>query len=147
VAAAGVLLGSVGTVAYTARMVLGGFLGRPRSEGARTAHEPPAGLIAGPCLLAALGVLAWAAPGCLDRGLGAPPGALVGRRPGPHLEILPPLEAPLVASLVVVALGLLTWALLRRRLLPHTSLELLHRSLRATARAGVLTDVLLTGLR
>lgn len=145
VARVGVLIGSVGTVAYTARLVLGGFLGRPRSEATRRAQDPPASLLAGPWILATLGVVAWSVPDALARGLAAMAPPPLGREV--HLALAPSATPALRASLVVVVLGALAWALLRGRLLPHASLEILHRSLRGLARIGAHTDLLFAGLR
>lgn len=63
IAVAGIALGSVGTVAYTLRFLLGTFTGSPRSQGAREAHAPGLAFVGGPALLALL---------TLAAGLGAP---------------------------------------------------------------------------
>ena len=71
-ALAGIVVGSIGTVGYTARFVLGTFTGEPRSKGADHAHSPGAGFLLGPCVLVALTLLGGFAPGLIDHALLAP---------------------------------------------------------------------------
>src|SRR5690606_30036450 len=125
-----------GTVAYTARVVIGAIAGRPGTDRARDAKEPAAGLLAGPSLLGAIGVAAWAAPSWLQRGLLEPvTRGLVGVSPAVALAPFPEPGPALATSGLVIMVGLLVVALLRRRTLPYAEVDVLRATLDATAHA------------
>ena len=58
VAVIAIVLGSIGTIAYTSRFFFGTFAGSPRSEGASNAHAPGFGFLLAPAVLAVLSLLA-----------------------------------------------------------------------------------------
>ncbi|MYB23936.1 MAG: DUF4040 domain-containing protein [Acidimicrobiia bacterium] len=108
---AGVIAGSVLTVAYTVRLLVKLFGPGPRTEPARrrTATAAPA------ALLAAAGVAGYAALGPLLGVLKSAAGRLAGGAEMPTLYRWPGLTAALGISLAVLAAGLLVGLLVTRR--------------------------------
>jgi multicomponent K+:H+ antiporter subunit A len=105
-----IVLGSVGTVAYSSRFFFEVFTGKARSEGARKAADPSPGLLLAPIALAAVTLLAGPAAPWVDRVFLEPVAfSMVG---GP-LEVKPlslwyGINAALLLSVVIVSTGYLT---------------------------------------
>lgn len=108
VALAGIIVGSIGTVWYTARFTLATFFGTPRSEGARDAHAPETGLVAGPALLAALTLAAGLAAGAAGRVFLDPVARALTGRPfeAVPLALWHGITAPFLVSAGILAAGL-----------------------------------------
>jgi multicomponent K+:H+ antiporter subunit A len=102
-----IVLGSVGTVAYSSRFFFEVFTGKPRSEGARKAGRVSTGLLVAPLLLAAVTLLAGPAAPWMDRVFLEPVAfSIVG---GP-LEVKPlslwyGINAALLLSVAIVSAG------------------------------------------
>jgi hydrogenase-4 component B len=116
--AAGVLaLTGALALACFARFFGIGFLGQPRTESARLAHEVPLSMHAGMAILAGLCVLLGIVPGLVIRLLEPVSERLVGATATPSLEALPTLDfdlsqgsyAPLGLVALLVVLGSLPW--------------------------------------
>ncbi len=113
VAVIAIVLGSIGTVAYTSRFFFGVFAGSPRSEGASKAHAPGLGFLLAPAVLAALSLVAGMGAGWTDRWFLEPVSwALVGLPiETPQLALWHGITVPLVLSAGILTLG---WFLYRR---------------------------------
>lgn len=117
VALLGAVLGSIGTVAYTLRYLVGVFGGEPRSKGAREAQGPGAGFSFGPLVLAALTLAIGVLPGVVDRGFLQPvASALIGAKvEAEYLALWHGVTPALLTSIGIVAGGALAWWLLGAR--------------------------------
>jgi multicomponent Na+:H+ antiporter subunit A len=120
VAVLGIVLGSIGTVAYTARFFLGTFAGEARSEGAAAAHSPGAAFIFGPGVLAALSLAGGLGAPYVDRWLLEPVSAALLGYPldAPKLALWHGINVPLILSFVIISGGLLLHRVLEHRHLP-----------------------------
>jgi multicomponent Na+:H+ antiporter subunit A len=120
VAVLGIVLGSIGTVAYTARFFFGVFMGEARSEGAADAHTPGAGFLLGPALLAALSLAGGLGAPWVDHWLLEPvSAALLGYSlDAPALALWHGVNVPLILTSVIIAGGMLVHRLLEHRHLP-----------------------------
>ncbi len=120
VAVAGIVLGSIGTVAYTSRFFFDTFFGRPRGESAARAHAPGVGFVAAPALLAVLSLALGLGAAFTDRWLLEPmTAALLGYRLDvPQLALWHGINVPLILSGVILGLGGLVWWLSERRRFP-----------------------------
>jgi multicomponent Na+:H+ antiporter subunit A len=157
VALAGIVLGSVLTVAYGIRFVWGAFWTKRDADGARVPAtewpDPPIGFLAAPVVLSALTVVAGFAAGWLDKPFAeyadlAPlstPGVAV---PEPaHLLLWHGFQAALWISLATIGIGVLVFVLSNRRdwsrrVLPFTAADAYNAVLRAVARLSVVTTSL-----
>lgn len=104
-----IVLGSVGTVAYSSRFFFEVFTGRPRSDGARRAERPSVGLLMAPLTLAMVTLLAGPAAPWVDRVFLEPVALSIV---GAALEVKPlslwyGVNAALLLSLVIVSAGYL----------------------------------------
>ncbi|MFN8591030.1 MAG: proton-conducting transporter membrane subunit [Thermomicrobiales bacterium] len=98
-----------------------GFLGQPRSETARTAHEVPASMLGGMALLAVLCVLFGVVPGISLRLLQPVSTSLVGATAQPALgglrpfaaSLLPGAYAPIALIGLLAVVGALPWLVAR----------------------------------
>ncbi|MBW2271895.1 MAG: DUF4040 domain-containing protein [Deltaproteobacteria bacterium] len=120
IAVLGIVLGSIGTVAYTVRFFSGVFMDEARSEGAAKAHSPGAGFLVGPALLAALSLAGGLGARYVDRWLLEPvSAALLGYRlDAPELALWHGINVPLILSAVIIAGGILLHRVLEHRHLP-----------------------------
>ncbi len=120
VAVLGIVLGSIGTVAYTSRFFFDTFLGRPRSDGAARAHRVGFGFLFAPALLGALSLAGGLGAGYVDRWLLEPmTAALLGvRLDVPQLALWHGINVPLILSGVILSLGFLLFWLSERRRFP-----------------------------
>lgn len=109
VAVLGIVLGSIGTVAYTARFFFDSFAGEPRSELAAAPRPVGRGFLLAPGLLAGLSVAGGLGAGTVDRILLEPMTAsLLGYAlEAPTLRLWYGVNVPLVLSAVILTLGLL----------------------------------------
>jgi multicomponent K+:H+ antiporter subunit A len=107
IAVFGILIGSIGTVAYSSRFFFGTFFGAPRSEGAAHAHAPGIGLGLAPLLLAALSLCAGLGASWTDRLLLEPfTTSLLGYPlAAPQLALWHGITIPFVLSSAIVILG------------------------------------------
>ena len=110
---AGVVLGSILTVAYTTRLVWGLF-GPSHGHGPTAVTAPSAGFLAGPLLLASLGLAGgfvghWLTPRLATHAASFPEGAHE-----PELTLWHGINLPLILSLVCILGGLALFALTRR---------------------------------
>ena len=104
-----IVLGSVGTVAYSSRFFFEVFTGKARSDGVRTASSPSAGLLLAPIALAAVTLLAGPAAPWVDRVFLEPVAFSMVKGP---LEVKPlslwyGINAALLLSVVIVVTGYL----------------------------------------
>jgi multicomponent Na+:H+ antiporter subunit A len=108
-----IVLGSIGTVAYTARFFLGTFAGSPRSDTVTKAHEPGFGFLLAPAILAALSLAAGVAAKWVDVWFLEPVSwALVGWSiEAPKLALWHGITTPLVLTAGILTAG---WFLFRR---------------------------------
>jgi multicomponent Na+:H+ antiporter subunit A len=120
VAVIGIVLGSIGTAAYSARFFFGCFAGRPRSEGAAAPRRLGLDFLLAPALLAALSLAAGLGAGATDRWVLEPmSAALLGYPLGaPALSLWHGINVPLVLSGVILTLGFLLYRYSERRGLP-----------------------------
>ncbi len=117
VAIGAIVLGSIGTVAYSSRFFFEVFAGKPRSRQAETAHAPPLALVLAPALLAALTLLAGPFARWVDLWFLEPVAMSIVQAP---LEVKPlslwyGINAALVLSVVIATVGYLTDRLLGLR--------------------------------
>jgi multisubunit Na+/H+ antiporter MnhB subunit len=108
-----IVLGSIGTVAYTARFFLGTFTGSPRSDKVTKAHEPEFGFLIAPAILAALSLAAGVGAKWVDVWFLEPVSwALVGWPiEAPKLALWHGITTPLVLTAGILTVG---WFLFRR---------------------------------
>jgi multicomponent Na+:H+ antiporter subunit A len=120
IAVIGIVLGSIGTVAYTARFFFGSFAGSPRSEGARAPRRAGPGFLLGPGILAAISLAAGSLAAFTDRIVLEPLSAALLGYPlaAPALSLWHGVNVPLVLSVVIVVLGLLLYRYNERHSLP-----------------------------
>ena len=120
IAVLGIVLGSIGTVAYTARFFFGCFAGSSRSDEAARPHALGTNFLLAPGLLAGLSLAAGLGAVYTDRWILEPmSAALLGYRLDvPELRLWHGINVPLVLSGVILALGLLLYRLSGRRELP-----------------------------
>lgn len=120
IAVVGIVLGSIGTVAYTARFFFDVFAGRPRSEGAANPRPVGAGFIASPTILALLTLGMGLGARYTDRWLLEPvSAALLGYRLAvPELRLWHGVNTPLILSGLILSLGFLVYWLSERRRFP-----------------------------
>jgi len=120
VAVLGIVLGSIGTAAYTTRFFFGCFAGRPRSDAAATAQPPGFAFLLAPGLLAALSLAAGLAAPYTDRFVVEPmTTALLGYRLAvPELRLWHGINVPLILSSVILTLGFLLYRVSGRTRLP-----------------------------
>ncbi|NUS91967.1 MAG: Na+/H+ antiporter subunit A [Nocardia sp.] len=104
VLAVGLVLGSMLTVAYSARFIWGAFADKPGVPVPRW-HAPGAGLLAAPVLLAAGSLAAGLAAPWMD-GLLAPYAATLPGELTEHLQLWHGLTLPLLLTVVIIAGGL-----------------------------------------
>lgn len=107
VAISGIVLGAVGTVAYSSRFFFETFTGEARSDRARRARPVPAGMLLAPVALAAVTCVAGPAASWVDRWFLEPVAFSIVGSP---LEVKPlslwyGINATLLLSLVIVATG------------------------------------------
>lgn len=117
-----IVLGSVGTVAYSSRFFFEIFTGRPRSASAAHAEHLPTGLLLAPLVLAAITFLAGPAAPWVDRVFLEPVAFSIVGAP---LEVKPlslwyGINAALLLSLAIVSVGYLADRWLRLRFLRET---------------------------
>jgi len=120
VAVLGIVVGSIGTVAYTARFFFDCFAGSPRSDGAaRPRRLGPAFLVA-PTLLAVLSVFGGLGARFTDRWVLEPmSAALLGfGLDVPELRLWHGINVPLILSGLILAVGFLVYWLSERRRFP-----------------------------
>ena len=108
-----IVLGSIGTVAYTARFFLGTFAGSPRSDKATKAHSPGFGFLLAPAILAALSLATGIAAQWVDVWFLEPVSwALVGWEiEAPKLALWHGITTPLLLTAGILTAG---WLLFRR---------------------------------
>jgi multicomponent Na+:H+ antiporter subunit A len=116
----GIVVGSIGTVAYTARFFFGCFAGSPRSDGAAAPRRVGLGFLLAPGLLAVLSLAAGSLAGFTDRLLLEPVSAALLGYPlaAPELSLWHGINVPLVLSAVILTLGTLLYRYNERRRLP-----------------------------
>ncbi len=107
VAISAIVIGSIGTVAYSSRYVFEVFTGEPRSEGARRADRLPAGWLMAPLALAVLTVLAGPAAPFVDRWFLEPVAFAIVGAPleVKSLSLWYGINAALLLSVAIVAVG------------------------------------------
>jgi NADH:ubiquinone oxidoreductase subunit 5 (subunit L)/multisubunit Na+/H+ antiporter MnhA subunit len=120
VAVLGIVVGSIGTAAYTARFFFGVFFGRPRSDHAADAHPPAAAFLFAPALLAALSLAGGLGARYTDRWILEPmTTALLGiRLDVPELRLWHGINVPLILSALILTLGFTLYRLSLRVALP-----------------------------
>ena len=120
VAVLGIVLGSVGTAAYTARFFFGCFAGRPRSDAAAAAKPPGFAFLFAPGLLALLSLAGGLAAPYTDRFIVEPmSAALLGYRLAvPELRLWHGINVPLILSCAILTLGFLLYRVTGRTRLP-----------------------------
>ena len=108
-----IVLGSIGTVAYTSRFFFGTFAGTPRSEGASKAQAPGLGFLLAPVVLAVLSLVAGTGAQWIDRWFLEPVSwSLVGWPiEAPQLALWHGITVPLLLSAGILTAG---WFLYRR---------------------------------
>ncbi len=104
VALAGAVVGSILTVAYSARFVWGAFATKPEAGATRVHRSSPAILVA-PALLAVFGLVTGVAPALLERYL-TPYADTLGAHPRYHLALWHGVEPALGITVLVVTAGL-----------------------------------------
>jgi multisubunit Na+/H+ antiporter MnhB subunit len=107
IAVLGIVIGSIGTVAYTSRFFFGSFFGAPRSEGAASAHAPDLAFVFAPTVLAVLSLAAGLGAPWTDRWLLEPFSASLLGHPleAPRLALWHGFTVPFVLSVAIVTLG------------------------------------------
>jgi multicomponent K+:H+ antiporter subunit A len=125
IAVLGIVIGSIGTVAYTARFFFGVFFGRARSPGAESAHAPERAFMLAPGLLAGLSLAAGLGATWTDQWLLEPFSASLIGTPlaAPQLALWHGITVPLVLSLIIVTLGYAAHRWLGRHPLPLLPVE------------------------
>ncbi len=120
IAVLGIVLGSIGTVAYTARFFFGCFAGAPRSDGAAQASTPGAAFLVSPTILAILTLVLGLGAAYTDRWLLEPMTAAILGQPldAPALALWHGVNVPLILSGVILILGLLLHRWTGTRTLP-----------------------------
>ena len=120
VAVVAIVLGSIGTVAYTARFFFGTFGGAPRSEGASSAHSPGFGFLLAPAVLAVLSLLAGVGAQWVDIWFLEPVSwTLVGAPiDAPQLALWHGITVPLLLTAVILTAGWFLFRTLDGRRLP-----------------------------
>jgi len=120
IAVLGIVLGSIGTVAYTARFFFDTFTGHPRSNGAARAHHPGFEFLLAPGLLAALSLALGLGAVFTDRWILEPmTSALLGYRLAvPELRLWHGINVPLILSGLILSLGFLLFWLSEQRRFP-----------------------------
>lgn len=138
IAVIGIMLGSMGTVAYTARFFFGCFAGSPRSDGAAAPRPVGLGSILAPGLLAVLSLAMGALAGFTDRWILEPmTTALLGYPLGaPQLSLWHGINVPLVLSGVILTMGFLLYRYSDRHGLPTVSTALAGERLFASFLSG-----------
>jgi len=116
----GIVLGSVGTVAYTCRFYFGTFAGKPRSDSAAEASAIGWNFLFAPAVLGVLSLAGGLGAVLVDRFMLEPvTAALLGYRLGvPELRIWHGVNVPLILSTGIVVFGYLIHRLLGHRPLP-----------------------------
>jgi multicomponent Na+:H+ antiporter subunit A len=116
----GIVLGSIGTAAYTARFFFGCFAGSPRSDAAAAPRRVGLGFILAPGLLAGVSLAAGLGAGFADRWILEPMSAALLGYPleAPALSLWHGINVPLVLSGVILTLGFLLYRYCERRELP-----------------------------
>jgi multicomponent Na+:H+ antiporter subunit A len=105
-----VVAGSALTVAYSLRWWWGAFWTKPAVEPTPIRHRPEAGLMAGPALLAAATLVGGFLGGPLTAILQPYADTLPLGEPGHGLKLIPDLGAPLIASGIAIAIGVVLFA-------------------------------------
>jgi multicomponent Na+:H+ antiporter subunit A len=120
VAVIGIVLGSIGTAAYTARFFFGCFAGSPRSDAAAAPRRVGLGFILAPGVLAALSLVGGLGADFTDRWILEPMSAALLGYPlaAPALSLWHGINVPLVLSGVILTLGFLLYRFCERRRLP-----------------------------
>jgi NADH:ubiquinone oxidoreductase subunit 5 (subunit L)/multisubunit Na+/H+ antiporter MnhA subunit len=120
VAVVAIVLGSIGTVAYTARFFFGTFAGSPRSDGASNAHSPGFGFLLAPAVLAVLSLLAGLGARWIDGWFLEPVSwALVGAPiDAPQLALWHGITVPLLLTAGILTAGWFLYRQLAGRRLP-----------------------------
>jgi NADH:ubiquinone oxidoreductase subunit 5 (subunit L)/multisubunit Na+/H+ antiporter MnhA subunit len=120
VAVLGIVLGSIGTAAYTARFLFDCFWGQARSDGAASARPPGFAFLFAPGLLAALSLAGGLGAPYTDRWIVEPmTKALLGYSLDvPELRLWHGVNVPLVMSGLILTLGGLFYWVSERRHLP-----------------------------
>jgi multicomponent Na+:H+ antiporter subunit A len=126
VAVIGIVVGSIGTAAYTARFFFGCFGGSPRSDGAARAHRVGVGFLLAPTILAALSLVLGLGAAYTDRWLLEPiTAALLGYPLGaPELQLWHGINVPLILSGVILTLGFVLYRFTGTHHLPAGPMEL-----------------------
>ena len=120
IAVLGIVVGSIGTVAYTARFLLGCFAGSPRSDGAAAAHRVGVSFLLPPALLAGLSLTGGLGARLVDTRILEPMTAALLGAPleAPQLRLWRGINTPLILSGVIVSLGFVLYRLSERRQVP-----------------------------
>jgi multicomponent Na+:H+ antiporter subunit A len=120
VAVVGIVIGSVGTAAYTARFFFGCFLGDPKSDGSASPRTVGPGFLVAPGLLAALSLAGGLLAGSVDRFVLEPMSnaALGYVLAAPKLALWHGITVPLILSGGILTSGFLLYRLAERRRLP-----------------------------
>lgn len=110
IAITAIVLGSIGTVAYSSRFFFEVFTGKPRSRQAENAHSPPFALLAAPAILAAMTLAAgpfarWVDLWFLEPVAAAFAGAPIEFKP---LSLWYGVNAALILSIVIATVGYLS---------------------------------------
>ncbi|SOD89209.1 hydrogen gas-evolving membrane-bound hydrogenase subunit E [Caenispirillum bisanense] len=114
VAAAGLVLASACMVAVAGMVAIGPFLGRERRAVAAHPHDPPAGMLVGPLLLAGLGLAFGLAPGLISGTLVQPAvTAVLGGPAEVKLKLWHGINVPLMLGLATFTLGIALYVLRR----------------------------------
>ena len=139
-----IVLGSVGTVAYSSRFFFEVFTGRPRGEGAARPERLSRGLLLGPLSLAVLTLLSGPAASWVDRFFLEPVAFSIVGRPleVKSLSLWYGINAALVLSLLIVSTGYLVDRWLGLRFLGRVEVrgwhgpELFDRSMQLCQQTG-----------
>lgn len=107
------LAGSILTVAYSLRLVLGAFFGTPPRTPTRHAHEPPAGMRLPAEFLVAACVVVGVLPTLAQPVVAAAAGAIAAAPVAPHFKIWHGFNLAFVMSLIAISGGIV-WHWLRR---------------------------------
>ncbi len=148
----GIVLGSIGTVAYTSRFFFDCFAGAPRSEGAARPRRLGPGFLLAPGLLAVLSLAGGLGAAPADRWLLEPMSAALLGYPldAPQLALWHGVNVPLVLSGLILSLGFLVYWLSERRRFPAgpealSGPRLFERFLAGAQAAGALCNRALAG--
>ncbi len=120
IAVIGIVLGSIGTVAYTARFFFGCFAGSPRSDGAATPRRVGLDFILPPAILAALSLAAGLGAGPIDRWILEPMSTALLGYPldRPELSLWHGINVPLILTGVILSFGFLLYRYTENHRLP-----------------------------